>query len=408
MIPPINSAESVDAFDIGPHILRIFLLQLNLGLGTSISFMVARVSEVTMKTTFKYYVPMIFSALLLTGCGDDSASFSLLPDTDNFQQSPSAVNTKIDILWVVDNSGSMLSSQENVANNFESFINGFATKGFDFQMAVTTTEAYRAPFDGNPSLARFRDGTDFYGHTGVFIMNPLTEDLEDVFLLNIKQGISGYGHERAFQSMKEALNSPLNAGFLRQNSYTAVIIVSDEEDFSHDGQVWIENINDPALHTIDSYVSYLDQLTGSTANSKNYSVSGIAIYDDTCLAELDQAPFQGIRKKGVRYGQLVDATEGVKASLCGNFSDSLSMIADKIIQGASRFFLSRIPIPESIQVWVNNQAIPPLVDPDTQQTNPLGGWSYDAPSNSVVFVGSTYTPPQGSSIKVKYDPVSYD
>ena len=49
---------------------------------------------------------------------------------------------KVDILWVVDNSGSMEEEQDSLARNFDLFIEELLKKDIDFKMAVTTTDPY--------------------------------------------------------------------------------------------------------------------------------------------------------------------------------------------------------------------------------------------------------------------------
>src|SRR5262249_40734277 len=125
-------------------------------------------------------------------------------------------NNKVDLLWVVDNSGSMDPLQANMTANFNSFINNFVSKNFDFHLAVTTSDAYLAGsfWNNNPALAQFRDGVGST-HTGVFDILPSTPNLINVFVTNATQGSNGSGDERVFSSLKAALNSNLNAGFLR-------------------------------------------------------------------------------------------------------------------------------------------------------------------------------------------------
>src|SRR4051812_27663931 len=70
-------------------------------------------------------------------------------DTYN-QQSAS----HIDVLWVVDNSGSMAPRQENLAKNFQSFMDVFVKSGIDFRLAVTTTDVFKekGAFVGSPKV----------------------------------------------------------------------------------------------------------------------------------------------------------------------------------------------------------------------------------------------------------------
>ncbi|HEX4925726.1 MAG TPA: hypothetical protein VFV50_16655 [Bdellovibrionales bacterium] len=345
--------------------------------------------------SFARYALAATSALALAACGEEKPTFSLLPDKNVFQQSDGAFNNKLDILWVIDNSGSMQPYQDNLVANFNAFITDFATKGYDFQIAVTASDAWRAPFASQPLLAKFRDGTDATSHTGVFVINPTTPNLINVFNINARQGTAGTGDERAFQSFKEALNSNLNAGFLRPDSFLAVIILSDEDDFSHDGGNHINRDYSYAnLHSIGHYVSYLDTLTGTTGANRRYSVSAMAILDDACRTDPATHPGAII---GLRYMQLVDATGGVKGSLCSpSFSDELDKIQQKIAELSTQFYLNRAPRPETIRVYVNGVEIP------QSDTN---GWSYHADANSIRFHGSAI-PPQGATISIDFDPMT--
>ncbi|MCB0351806.1 MAG: hypothetical protein KDD38_11525 [Bdellovibrionales bacterium] len=375
-----------------------------------------------MKVAQILYFSILSLALVSVGCGKDS-SFSLLDDQDTFQQSDSTVNSKVDILWVIDNSGSMETSQNNVISNLNSFIQDFSSKNLDFKMAVTTTDAYRVQYTGNSNCSKFRDGirnsscntVNGRPYSGIPVMDSLTANLQSVFLINASltdsnANIYGSGDERAFQSMKAALDENLNSGFLRTDSFLSVIIVSDEEDFSQNGSSLNENYNNPGLHTVQSYVNYLDNLTSSTPTNRRYNVNAMAIFDETCRASLNST-FTG-RKIGLRYASLVDSvntahpsseTQGLKTSLCGNFAQDLNLIASNILTLANRFSLNRLPIPETIAVIVNGVSVP---HKDSNPSND-GGWIYEASTNSILFIGNGYIPPSGASIRVTYDPVGY-
>ena len=335
---------------------------------------------------------LVFLALLCA-CAEDQPTFTLLSEKNVFQQSSATLDNRVDVLWVIDNSGSMLDLQNNVAGNFNSFIQSFVEKGYDFQIAVTVTDAWRAETLNNPILAKFRDGTDQTSHTGVFIIDPNTPDVIDTFMVNMIQGASGSGDERAFESMKLALSSDLNQGFPRENSYLAVIIVSDEDDFSWSGAEYLSrDYDDPRLEPVSNYVSFLDELTGSTEAVRNYSVSAIAIWDEDCLAY--NMPW-GIT--GQRYGEMVEATDGVKGDVCSeSFAQTLETIQTRIIELSTQFFLSRLPIVETIVVRVNGVVVP------QDATN---GWTYHADTNSIRFHGS-FVPPQGATIEIDFDPLT--
>jgi hypothetical protein len=340
-------------------------------------------------------------ALLLVGCAK-STTYSLLADENTFSQNSSKISGKMDILWVIDNSGSMDSSQQAIIDNFQRFVEKFKDKGFDFRMAVTTTDSYKALFAANNAsytgYDKFRDGNDVEkNYSGYFVIDPSVPDWESKILVNLKQGIWGSGDERAFQSMKVALNSPLNTGFLRPDAFLSVIIVSDEDDFSWNGSgSKAGQYTYSGLHTVQSYVDFLDSITGATAanRSQKYNVNSIAVLDETCRQALD-SKITG-RRIGQRYIELSNLTGGIKGSLCDDFGTTLADISTKLIELATTFYLNRVPNPDSIVVIVNGAQV---------SSDPVNGYQYDATANSISFHG-TAIPGPGAAISVAFDPLS--
>ncbi len=333
----------------------------------------------------------------LVGCGQKDASFDLLAESTSFNQSAAEVNGKIDILWVIDNSGSMDTSQQAVAANFSRFIEKFQANGFDFQIAVTTTEAYKDVFSPTLLKSRYSMGsyTDGLGATvtAPAILTPTTPDLEKAFKANILRGINGSGDERAFQSLKASLANTDNQalGFPRADAHLSVIIVSDEDDFSWDGTGSLDNMySDSRLHTAQSYVDFLDGLTGSTTGNRHHSVNTIAIFDETCRTGLGG----GVRKIADRYRALTELTGGILGSLCDDFGTTLASISSRTIELSTRFYLDRVPAAGTLRVYVNGVEVP------ADSTN---GYSYDATNNSISFYG-TAVPAAGAQISVTYDP----
>ncbi len=332
----------------------------------------------------------IASSLVMTACQKSNDSFSLLSAQSTFKQSTAIVPRKIDILWVIDNSGSMSSSQANIAANFNSFINTFKTKNYDFQIGVTTTDAYFGYHYNNNNYSTLKN------NSGYSILDKNTPNLTNNFIANITQGTAGNGDERAFMSMEHTLQNPLNSGFKRNGSFLSVIIVSDEEDFSHydyqngiNSYYFSQNYSDPTMYSVQHYVDFLNTFTNSSAQIKNYSVSSIFVQDSACQTQLGSG-----RKISTRYAQISDATGGVKASLCGNFATSLQSISDSVLALSSVFQLDREPIESTISITVNNVVVP------QSATN---GWTYDVTTNSIAFHGNAI-PPADANIAVNFDP----
>ncbi|GIL18579.1 MAG: hypothetical protein BroJett040_23300 [Oligoflexia bacterium] len=329
--------------------------------------------------------------LMMTACEKSDRSFSLLSDTAKFQQTTQFVPRKIDILWVVDNSGSMATSQQNLTDNFASFITRFESLSYDFHMAVTSTDAWRGKYIGQQSLRRVRDGSDASGHSNVFVMDNTTSNLSNVFMINATQGINGTGDERAFESLEDVLTYTPNNDFRRTGAYLAVIIVSDEDDFSATTSTYQNNnYSSPNLISVQHYQDFFNNLVGAD----NYSVNAITIMDAACRDLLNQTTSG--RRIGVRYMDLADRTKGMKVSLCSAFGENLTLISDKILELANTFKLDREPIPETIKVTVNGVNV---------SQDAVNGWTYDSSNWTIAFHG-TSVPPSGADVQIHFDPVA--
>ena len=81
------------------------------------------------------------SAGLFAACNQHPVSFSAAIGSVEFIQSTSVDgSTKLDMLWVVDNSGSMCQEQKTLRDNFNLFIEKLNETNLDFHIGVTTTD----------------------------------------------------------------------------------------------------------------------------------------------------------------------------------------------------------------------------------------------------------------------------
>ncbi len=365
----------------------------------------------------RVFIRVIAVVLFFVGCDKGGGSFSVLSESATLNQEVTYTPRKLDILFVVDNSGSMNNFQQQLVDNFSSFINRFITRGYDFKIAVTTTEAYRyqqLALTGTCSSyceegrVQFRRGSA----SNPFVIDKANYDLSNPtgqttlkndFIANAHMGTDGSGDERALSSFVSALNyktnsdgtpSP-NAGFHRADAFLAVVMISDEEDFSQTGTGGLnESYSNPNLVPVANFKSSLESFTGGIAGS-DFSVSTISILDQSCLNTLDPNASIG-RKIGNRYMQIADLTGGTKNSLCQPFDTSLDNISTSI-EGISStsFVLAKTPIVSSIKLQVNGVLVP------QSSTN---GWSYTAATKTVKINGATYKPAAGATVKLTYDP----
>ena len=155
---------------------------------------------------------------------------------------------KVDLLFVIDNSGSMEDEQANLISSFPGFIEAMRQELADTQgyhVGITTSDLYAADLD----IACFREGALITQTLGDGASNRAcgpyssgkrymteTDDLADAFACAGQVGISGDGNERPMQTMLAALAGDMNGaggcneGFLRDDALLVVVIITDEED----------------------------------------------------------------------------------------------------------------------------------------------------------------------------------
>lgn len=182
----------------------------------------------------------------------------------------------VDVLFVVDNSGSMADDQQLLADNFAAFFADALTgNAQDFHVGVTTTDilsarAARGALVGSPS-----------------IITNTTSNLENAFQQNVLVGVDGDGLELGLEAMRLAFEHPANAGFLRANAALSVIFISDEED----GGAFV---TDPVLsRSPDEYIALLRALKAGSLDNAPILVSGVLTPGQADRYEAVIAAFNG-------------------------------------------------------------------------------------------------------------------
>ena len=297
--------------------------------------------------------------VLLQGMGTNNSAAS-----DMFQM---PTDVKVDVLWVVDNSGSMYEEQEALATNFSGFIGWADALGVDYHVGVVSTDMDDADHSGK------LQGTYRY-------IDPTTPNPEDVFADNVRLGTMGSGWELGLAASHAALSPPLdngyNAGFLRDDAKLTVIYVSDEDDQSP-GEV-------------EFYVQYFLNLKG-TAEWVTLS----AICGD--LPDGCSDPTMGDASPGVRYHAALTRTGGAFHSICqSDWSGLMTDLGEDAFAPIRTFPLSRPADPATIAVTVDNNPVPEAGIP-----NGPNGWTYIQQNNAVWF-GDNVLPDVGSVVRITY------
>ncbi|MBI5528040.1 MAG: hypothetical protein HY897_17040 [Deltaproteobacteria bacterium] len=219
---------------------------------------------------------------------------------------------KVDVLWCIDNSGSMGEEQTGLSFNFPQFINYATSLNIDYQIGVVTSEINEAEkgLTGDmifPGVLFQRRGypriiTNSEPHPTTPPYQPTNANVNDAFEANAMLGeCCSDEQEACMEAVRMALSEPLigdeqaNKGFLRRYAKLVVIMMSDEEDQS------------PG--TVDYYVEFLKSLKGA-ATRELLSVSIIAGTDrDGDAQNPPNAQSCSTADAGVRYVDLFKKME---------------------------------------------------------------------------------------------------
>lgn len=207
-----------------------------------------------------------FLLAFASGCPDRTIS-ELTPVQVGEVQKDIPVSADIDILFVIDNSGSTKDKQTVFSQNFPRFIQAldrFPTGRPNVHLGVVTSTvdlgvaaggcAHPAPNDNGllqnkprvasctPPSGRYIADVAMPG--GARQTNyPASQSLAQTLSCIAEVGADGCGFESPLEAMKRALDGtrPENAGFIRNGAFLAVVFLTDEDDAS---------IADPSIFTL--------------------------------------------------------------------------------------------------------------------------------------------------------------
>ena len=277
---------------------------------------------------------------------------------------------EVDVLFVVDNSGSMRANQENLAANFPAFLSFFLGSGLDYHIAVTSTDAGISDdyCSGNNALKGALK--EFNGYRWV---DENTVDPEAVFNGMSSLGVTGSGCEQGLATSYlalETLRDTTNAGFQRDTASVHTIVLSDEQDQSEDYQ--------PVHITLDEYKPWY---SGLKTLVEDRSFSAIVCTERTS-GLFSACP---IGSAGTRYAEVVGSVGGMVADIT---ADDFAVVLEELGLRASgyrrEYFLSQIPVVETLEVKIeqtNGATAVMAMGPEAEG----GEFEYDEVRNAIEF-----------------------
>jgi hypothetical protein len=252
--------------------------------------------------------------------GDGTQTLVLKNDTFNV---PS--NRAIDILFVIDNSGSMGPEQMAISTRLASFTNVIETSGLDWRIAITSTDV-----SGNYAGAR---GTLVSFNTaGLKVITKDTPNYAALFQAAVRLGENGSGNERGLEATY--LSVGLNAdNWIRPGAHFATVVVSDE------------NENSDGSGQANAVARMLAQVETKLGPNKNFTFNSIIIKPDD-MACFNTQDMQGNFRAyfGSYYANASTSTSGVIGSVCStDYGNELRSIGDNVVSLVDTIQLSCEP-----------------------------------------------------------------
>ncbi len=284
--------------------------------------------------------------------------------TDLFTQT--VAKKELEVLWVIDNSVSMDDEQDELAANFDSFINQFTTvKDVPFRMGITTTSS--SCTTGNMGL--LIPGSD------TKLTSAKMEQNQQQFIADFQALVrvgTTYddcaGSEQGLQAAESYLQRYATT-HVKRDTYLAIIILTDESDKSP--------------KTVQEYLTAYAGYKNSRGLIKVYSICDIAGINNNAGTTASD-------KGCVKDTEASTLSSGVVSNIYGNFASDLSTLGKNLTTLVDSHALSRVPTPGSLKVFVNNEE--------------ENDYSYDAATNSIKF-NEASIPATGATIKAVYTPM---
>lgn len=320
---------------------------------------------------------------------------------DIFEQ---VAGQEVDILFVIDDSGSMCEEQDRLAANFNSFINHAQTWGNSYHLGVVSTCVQEEdvcegagelktkfwPPDrwiDNDSSAHFTENVDIGCDGGSDSQEAGLEAAHLALSLpHIHMSTQSCGNDNDCQAPDMCIPwegagvcAGWNGGFLREDAALEIVMLSDEEDQS--------------TAPPDFYVDFFKSIKGF-ANENFLHVHSIV--GDKGSGCGDPEGTETSAGAGDRYIYVSEQTNGIVESICNDsFADALSQIGELAFGLKVQFFLSRVGDPSTITVTVAGVEC-------------SSGWTYDPPSNSIIFdLDGLCMPDEGDEIRIEYDAICF-
>lgn len=277
------------------------------------------------------------------------------------------LDAKVDVLFVVDNSGSMYTIQNNIVKNADLFMNEFIMqRHINWKLGVVSTDSDEPPYLGFDSLY----GSDIFDYNDPTSIRDGVQIFADaIYSLGTSGSASEYIFYNTLRHFKDYVGqTATKPAFIRDTSHLAVIMVTDEKEQSQSryGSAYEPNT---FLNTIGGFVNkYRNVRFYGALNRKDL---------EGCDNPGDYSTYAGSA-----YETIIDNSGGFNISAClDDFGTRLADIGKDI---ASMVKSPGIPLrgnPKvyTIRIFYKDMELCPGAEADG------GNWYYEEGTNKIVM-----------------------
>lgn len=289
-----------------------------------------------------------------------------------------------DIIWVIDESGSMYEEQQSVSTNAVNFFNRALAYGLDFRMGVLGVG-----IEGNGVFCT-ADGqsNDHFLTSGN--LTQFQACILEPWGSGTSEGGTEHGITQGYNALVNHLPRDNQPNRIRPDAQLVIIYVSDER---------AQELKDSCgagegSGTATIAPACMQQVIGPTVNL----LLGVSNPEGVGRAHAIVGPppsgCSTASQVGQGYVEIANATGGQVASICqSDLGSTLQIIIEDIVASSSPVVLHHYPI--SVSVAVAKDGVP-------LNRSRQDGFDYRSSANTVVFVNQQFDPLQESEVVVSY------
>ncbi|MFH2008666.1 MAG: hypothetical protein ABI333_18915 [bacterium] len=321
---------------------------------------------------------------------DDAANGSGLAAPGNGHESECetylvATQPVADIIWVIDESGSMYEEQQSVAANAVNFFNRAIAYGLDFRMGVVGVGIVN---NGTFCTGQGQSNDHFLTSTNLAQFQAC---VLEPWGSGQSEGGTEHGITQGYNAIVNHLPRAVAPNRIRPDAQLVIIYVSDERAQELKDQCGAGEGS--GMATIDP--ACMQQVIGPTTNLLLGISNPEGIGSAHAIVGPPPSGCSTASQVGQGYIDVVNATGGQIGSVCqSDLGSTLQIIIEDIVANSSPVVLHHYPISVSVAAAKDGIAL---------ERSRSDGFDYRSSANTIVFVNQDFDPIHPSEVLVSYE-----